>query len=52
MTKEYIDLKNILEILPHRYPFLLLDRVTELEPGKKAVGLKNVTFNEQFFQGH
>lgn len=52
MTKEHIDLKKILEILPHRYPFLLVDRVTELEPGKKAVGLKNVTFNEQFFQGH
>jgi 3-hydroxyacyl-[acyl-carrier-protein] dehydratase len=52
MTTEYIDLKKILEILPHRYPFLLVDRVTELEPGKKAVGLKNVTFNEQFFQGH
>lgn len=52
MTTEYIDLKKILEILPHRYPFLLVDRVIELEPGKKAVGLKNVTFNEQFFQGH
>jgi 3-hydroxyacyl-[acyl-carrier-protein] dehydratase len=52
MTTEYIDLKKILEVLPHRYPFLLVDRVTELEPGKKAVGLKNVTFNEQFFQGH
>lgn len=52
MTTEYIDLKKILEILPHRYPFLLVDRVTELEPGKKAVGLKNVTINEQFFQGH
>lgn len=52
MTKEHIDLKKIFEILPHRYPFLLVDRVTELEPGKKAVGLKNVTFNEQFFQGH
>lgn len=52
MTEEHIDLKKILEILPHRYPFLLVDRVTELEPGKKAVGLKNVTFNEQFFQGH
>jgi 3-hydroxyacyl-[acyl-carrier-protein] dehydratase len=52
MTTENIDLKKILEILPHRYPFLLVDRVTELEPGKKAVGLKNVTFNEQFFQGH
>lgn len=52
MTEEHLDLKRILEILPHRYPFLLVDRVTELEPGKKAVGLKNVTYNEQFFQGH
>jgi 3-hydroxyacyl-[acyl-carrier-protein] dehydratase len=52
MTTDYIDLKKILEVLPHRYPFLLVDRVIELEPGKRAVGLKNVTFNEQFFQGH
>jgi len=44
--------KDIAGILPHRYPFLLVDRVTELEPGKRVVGLKNVTFNEPFFQGH
>ncbi len=46
---------NILEIqkiLPHRFPFLLIDRITELEPKSKAVGLKNVTINEPFFQGH
>lgn len=39
-------------VLPHRYPFLLVDKVIELEPGKKAVGIKNVTANEPFFQGH
>ncbi|MFQ3584744.1 MAG: 3-hydroxyacyl-ACP dehydratase FabZ, partial [Cyanobacteriota bacterium] len=43
---------QILEILPHRYPFLLVDRVVEYQPGQRAVGLKNVTFNEPFFQGH
>jgi 3-hydroxyacyl-[acyl-carrier-protein] dehydratase len=44
--------KEIQEILPHRYPFLLVDKIEELEPGKKAVGYKNVTINEYFFQGH
>ena len=39
-------------ILPHRYPFLLVDRITELEPGRRCVGVKNVTFNEEYFQGH
>ncbi|UKJ47455.1 3-hydroxyacyl-ACP dehydratase FabZ [Lysinibacillus sp. ACHW1.5] len=39
-------------ILPHRYPFLLVDRIVELEEGKRAVGLKNVTINEEFFKGH
>ena len=43
---------DIQKILPHRYPFLLVDRVTELEDGKRAVGIKNVTVNEPFFQGH
>lgn len=38
--------------IPHRYPMLLVDRITELEPGKRAVGLKNVSINESFFQGH
>lgn len=47
-----MDIGQILEILPHRYPFLLVDRILEIEPGKRAVGLKNVTFNEPFFQGH
>jgi beta-hydroxyacyl-ACP dehydratase FabZ len=43
---------EILRILPHRYPFLLVDRIVELEPEKRIVGLKNVTINEPFFQGH
>jgi len=43
---------DIQEILPHRYPFLLVDKITEIEYGKKAVGIKNVTINEPFFQGH
>ena len=43
---------DIIKILPHRYPFLLVDRVTELEPGERVVGIKNVTANEPFFQGH
>ena len=44
--------EDILEILPHRYPMLLVDRIVELEPMKRAVGIKNATFNELFFQGH
>lgn len=44
--------KDIRKILPHRYPFLLVDRIIELEEGKRAVGIKNVTANEPFFQGH
>ncbi|ABY95712.1 3-hydroxyacyl-ACP dehydratase FabZ [Thermoanaerobacter brockii subsp. lactiethylicus] len=44
--------KDIRKILPHRYPFLLVDRIIEIEEGKKAVGIKNVTANEPFFQGH
>jgi len=52
MSGEQFDIKKILSVLPHRYPFLLVDRVTELVPGKKATGLKNVTINEPFFQGH
>lgn len=49
---EAIDIKGILELLPHRYPFVLVDRILEMELGKSAVGLKNVTINEPFFQGH
>ena len=47
-----LKIDEILRILPHRYPFLLVDRITELEPGKRAVGLKNISANEEFFQGH
>ena len=46
------DIQKILALMPHRYPFLLVDRILELVPGEKVVGLKNVTFNEPFFQGH
>ena len=44
-----IEIQNI---IPHRYPFLLVDRILEVTPGKKAIGIKNVTINEPFFQGH
>ena len=47
-----LNIEQIQEILPHRYPFLLVDKVVELEPGNRAVGIKNVTMNEQYFQGH
>ncbi|MDW0114061.1 3-hydroxyacyl-ACP dehydratase FabZ [Sporosarcina saromensis] len=47
-----LNAEQIQAIIPHRYPFLLVDRITELEEGKKAVGLKNVTINEEFFKGH
>lgn len=47
-----MDIHQILKQLPHRYPFLLVDRVTELEKGKRIVALKNVTINEPFFVGH
>ncbi|THE09782.1 3-hydroxyacyl-ACP dehydratase FabZ [Bacillus timonensis] len=46
------DINEIKEIIPHRYPFLLVDRILELEEGKRALGLKNVTANEEFFNGH
>lgn len=51
MTDQY-NIKEILAYLPHRYPFILIDRILELEPGKRVLGLKNVTINEPFFQGH
>ena len=47
-----LDIVQIMEILPHRYPFLLIDKVLELEAGKRVVAMKNVTMNEPFFQGH
>jgi len=47
-----IDIREIQNVLPHRYPFLLVDRILELDKGTKAVGIKNVTVNEPFFMGH
>ncbi len=47
-----MDIHEILKYLPHRYPFLLVDRVLEIEPGKEITALKNVTINEPFFNGH
>ncbi len=49
---ETLNATDIMRLLPHRYPFLLLDRVLELEPGKRLLALKNVTLNEPFFPGH
>ena len=50
--KKVLNSRDIQNILPHRYPFLLVDRIDEIEAGKRAVGIKNVTINEPFFQGH
>ena len=47
-----MDITEILSFLPHRYPMLMVDRIVESEPGKRIVGIKNVTINEPFFQGH
>lgn len=47
-----LDITQIKEIIPHRYPFLLIDQILEVEEGKRAIGLKNVTANEEFFNGH
>ena len=47
-----VDIKEIMEYIPHRYPFLLIDRVLEMEKDKRIVAIKNVTINEPFFQGH
>lgn len=47
-----MNIQEISAILPHRYPFLLVDRISEIDPGKKIVGFKNVSINEPFFQGH
>ncbi len=54
MTEEKIslDIMQIMEMIPHRYPFLLVDRITECVPGKYSKGYKNLTMNEEFFQGH
>jgi 3-hydroxyacyl-[acyl-carrier-protein] dehydratase len=47
-----MEIKEIMSLLPHAYPFLLVDRIVEVEPGKRIVGIKNVTYNEPFFPGH
>jgi beta-hydroxyacyl-ACP dehydratase FabZ len=47
-----LNIIEIMKLLPHRYPMLLVDRILEIDPGKRIVGLKNVSANEQFFQGH
>lgn len=54
MTEEktVIDIEGIMKAIPHRYPFLLIDKVIDVEKGVKATGIKNVTMNENFFQGH
>ncbi len=49
---ETLDVMRIMEMIPHRYPFLMIDRVVDLVPGVSAVGIKNVTINENHFQGH
>lgn len=49
---ENIDVVGIMNLLPHRYPFVMVDRILSIEVGKEITGLKNVTYNEQFFQGH
>jgi len=49
---EPLDVRAIMALIPHRYPFLLVDRVVEMEEGRRIVALKNVTYNEPFFQGH
>jgi beta-hydroxyacyl-ACP dehydratase FabZ len=46
------DIREIMELLPHRYPFILVDRIVEMVPDERIIGLKNVTMNEPFFQGH
>ncbi|RJF87434.1 3-hydroxyacyl-[acyl-carrier-protein] dehydratase FabZ [Oleomonas cavernae] len=51
-TLEAVDVMRIMEMIPHRYPMLLVDRVIELKGGESATGIKNVTINEPFFQGH
>jgi beta-hydroxyacyl-ACP dehydratase FabZ len=50
--EQVYDIQKIMKFLPHRYPFIMVDRVVELVPNERIVGLKNVTINEPFFQGH
>ncbi|MBR0575297.1 3-hydroxyacyl-ACP dehydratase FabZ [Proteiniclasticum sp. BAD-10] len=49
---EHLDINEIMKVLPHRPPFLLIDRILEVESGKRCKALKNVTYNEEFFKGH
>jgi 3-hydroxyacyl-[acyl-carrier-protein] dehydratase len=50
--RKLLNIQQIQEIIPHRYPFLLVDRILEVEEGVRAIGIKNVTINEPFFEGH
>lgn len=52
LVQQKYDVREILNVLPHRYPFILVDRILEITLGERIVGLKNVTINEPFFQGH
>lgn len=52
ITGSVLDIQEIMKLIPHRYPFILIDRILELTPREKIVALKNVTINEPFFQGH
>ena len=52
IVPQHIDIMEIMKLIPHRYPFLLVDRIVLIEPGKEITGYKNVTINEPFFQGH
>jgi 3-hydroxyacyl-[acyl-carrier-protein] dehydratase len=51
-TLEAVDIMQVLQLLPHRYPFLMVDRIIEMDGDNSAIGIKNVTYNENFFQGH
>ena len=52
LHEKVVDIKGIMEMLPHRYPFLLIDRIVKVVPGESVKAIKNVTINEAFFQGH
>ena len=51
-NSNYIEIEQIIKMIPHRYPFLMIDRVVEIIPNKSAIGIKNVTINEPYFNGH
>ncbi len=50
--KSVLEIDDLLKILPHRYPMLMIDRLIDIKPGESAIGVKNVSYNEEFFQGH